>query len=236
MSLLEVKKVIEDDTLSIDVADKYLRIYVADIDWKDSINKLWEMFFKKTSNPENAKALVKKTISCTILLPFTDKTPIPDPPTNLLFWSTKWDQFSKDDWFDNLKKVIKEDIEIANNRNKLISIGVISRIDVSPMTRQAFNWLCEKYLDKKYSNTENIPDIKEKFSNLVKVYGGAIICNMFVSHKSNVEKVFNWRSGYFFEKEIHKVYSLDQIQKIKITELKKINSNNIQKIHNNIGV
>jgi hypothetical protein len=35
----------------------------------------------------------------------------------------------------------------------------------------------------------------------------------------NIEKVLNWRSGYFIEKEIYKVYSLEQILKIKKAEL-----------------
>jgi len=236
MSLDEVRKVVDDGSLSIDVADKYLRIYVANIDWTDSITKLWDMFVKKTKSDVTSKNLVKKAISCTILLPILEKTIIPDPPTNLLFWSTKWEQFSKDDWFDKLVEVIKYDVEIAEKRNKLISLGVISRIDVSPMTRQAYNWLFEKYLTKEGSDSEKTADIKNKFSNLVKVYGGAVICNMFMNHKSNVEKVFNWRSGYFFEREIHNVYTIDQIQKIKMAELNKINSNNIKKIDNNIGV
>lgn len=236
MSLSEMKKVLEEGSLSIDVADKYLRIYVADLDWKDSIVRLWEMFSKKTKDSNLSKNLVKKTISCTILLPILEKTVVPDPPTNLLFWSTKWDKFTKDDWFDKLALVIKEDLEITEKRNNLISLGVLSRVDISPMTRQAFNWLFEKYLSKEESNQEKLADIKNNFLNLVKVYGGAVICNMFINHKSNIEKVFNWRSGYFFEKEIHKVYSLEQIQKIKLAELNKINSNNIKKIDNNIGV
>ena len=53
---------------------------------------------------------------------------------------------------------------------------------------------------------------------------------MFVKHKSNVNKVFNWRSGYFFEKEIHKVYKIDEILKIKSTELQKLNQKYVKKI------
>lgn len=72
--------------------------------------------------------------------------------------------------------------------------------------------------------------LKVKLSNLVKAYGGAVICNIFINHKSNVDKVFNWRSGYFFEKQIHKVYSIDQIKKIKLAELNKTNSQYIKKV------
>jgi hypothetical protein len=55
---------------------------------------------------------------------------------------------------------------------------------------------------------------------------------MFVNHKKNVNNVFNWRSGYFFEREIHKVYSLQDILKIKNTEIEKTNSKYIKKISN----
>jgi hypothetical protein len=53
---------------------------------------------------------------------------------------------------------------------------------------------------------------------------------MFVKHKNNISKVFNWRSGYFFEKEIHKVYKIDEIIKIKNTELQKLNQKYVKKI------
>jgi len=79
-------------------------------------------------------------------------------------------------------------------------------------------------------NEDNAKELEIKFFNLVKAYGGAIICNMFVKHKSNVNKVFNWRSGYFFEKEIHKVYKIDEIIKIKSTELQKLNQKYVKKI------
>jgi len=45
-----------------------------------------------------------------------------------------------------------------------------------------------------------------------------------------LEKVINWRSGYFFEKQIHKIYSVDKIIKIKNMEFTKTNSNYIKKI------
>jgi hypothetical protein len=67
------------------------------------------------------------------------------------------------------------------------------------------------------------------------VYGGAVICNVFVNYKLNIDKVFNWRSGYFFEKEIHKIYSFDQIEKIKLSEINKINSKHIKLIEQTTG-
>jgi hypothetical protein len=77
---------------------------------------------------------------------------------------------------------------------------------------------------------DNKENLVNKFSNLVRAYGGAIICNMFVNHKMNIDKILNWRSGYFFEKEIYKVYSVEQIVKIKNSELNKTNSQYVKKI------
>ena len=77
----------------------------------------------------------------------------------------------------------------------------------------------------------SVPEpLKNKLSNLVKAYGGATICNMFVNHKLNIDKVLNWRSGYFFEKQIYKVYSFEQISKIKTAELNKTNQKYIKKV------
>jgi hypothetical protein len=50
-----------------------------------------------------------------------------------------------------------------------------------------------------------------------------------------VDKVFNWRSGYFFEKQIHKVYSVEQIKKIKLAELAKTSNKYIKTIEINTG-
>jgi hypothetical protein len=127
---------------------------------------------------------------------------------------------------------VKKDIEIIENRNKIIVLGVIDPIDISPLTRQAFNWLYDQAKASNVIDKDNAEDIKLKFSNLVKAYGGAVICNMFVKHKKNIQDVFNWRSGYFFEREIHKVYSLDSLIKIKTTELQKVNQNYVKRINN----
>ena len=71
--------------------------------------------------------------------------------------------------------------------------------------------------------------VTKKLKNLVSIYGGAVISSIFVSHKNAIEKVTNWRSGYFFEKEIYKIYSLDKIMKIKNMEFTKTNTNYIIK-------
>jgi len=231
-----MESVIANDSLSFDLAQKYLNLYVADIGWATHIETLWNQSKKKFKNDNEAKAHLKKAISCASMLPYIEKTLIPTPPEQLLFWCTAWKQFTENDWFSILKDVIKKDIEISYNRNRLIEYGIIDPIDFSPMTRQAYNWLYQKADEENILSETNSADIKNKFSNIVRVYGGVTVCNMFINHKLNINKVFNWRSGYFFEKEIYKVYDIDQLIKIKTTELSKINSSYIKKNVQKTGV
>jgi hypothetical protein len=51
-----------------------------------------------------------------------------------------------------------------------------------------------------------------------------------MNHENVIKNMFNWRSGYFFEREIHKIYTTDQILKIKNLELQKANQNYVKKI------
>jgi len=229
MNASEVRQAIEDKSLSISVADKYLKLYVANIEWEQHIASLWNNALKKYGNDTVAKDHVKKAIACATILPLVEKTTIPDPPSNLLFWCTGWKQFNEQDWFDIFISVLKEDVLISEKRNKIIKTGIIDPIDVSPLTRQAFNWLYEKAQEENLDE-ELRKQLKDKLANIVKAYGGAVICNIFTKYKKNVEDVMNWRSGYFFEKQIHKVYTIDEIIKIKTVEINKMNSNYIKKV------
>lgn len=228
MLIEDLQKVINEDTLPTDVADAYLKIYVADIDWKVHIGKFWGNTKSKLKTEEEAKLHIKKTIACTTLLPYYDKTIIPDPPQNLLFWIPTWNQFNEKEWLDLYKKMIRSDIEIRKNRKQMLSCGVIDSIDYVPLTRQAFNWLYNKAEESNCITEDNKKDLIKKFQNLVKIYGGAIICNVFAKHESNVSKVVNWRSGYFIEKEIYKIYTVEQMKKIKQTEISKIDPKHIK--------
>lgn len=228
MQISEVVNAVETNSMSVDLADKYLKLYVADIDWRPHIAALWSNASKKYSDEVQIKDYVKRAISCTTILPLVEKTQIPDPPSNLLFWCTGWKQFNENDWFDLFLSVLREDIKIQENRNKVIEIGVIERVDVSPITRQAYNWLYERVLEDKSVSEDSLNDIKAKMINLVRAYGGASICNVFVKYKNHVDKIMNWRSGYFFEKELHKIYNVDQLIKIKSAELSKTNSKYIK--------
>jgi len=230
MYLDALEKVINEDTIPFDTAEKYLTLFLGKSDWDNHIKRLWKISGSKGFTEEERKSFVKKTISCATMLPASDGTTIPTPPEKLLFWCTAWLQFNEKNWFQLFKENVKEDIKIIKDRNQIIMLGVVDPIDVSPLTRQAFNWLYNRAKEASDLNEDNAKELEVKFFNLVKAYGGAVICNMFVKHKNNVNKVFNWRSGYFFEKEIHKVYKLDEIIKIKTTELQKLNQKYVKKI------
>lgn len=231
MSLDGLMKVVNEDTIPLDIAEKYLNLFLGKADWKTNIKKLWSITEKKGWDDEARKLFVKKAIACATLIPKSDGTTIPSPPEKLLFWCTAWNQFNEKDWFDMYKKNAKEDINITENRIKIIKLGVIEPVDVSPLNRQAFNWLYEKAKDTANLSSDELKELESKLFNLVKAYGGAVVCNMFVNHKSNIQNVFNWRSGYFFEKEIYKVYKLEDIIKIKSAEIKKTNPKYIKRIN-----
>lgn len=231
MSILDNVNLVDNSVLSLELADKYLKIYVADIDWKPHIAQLWNNSLKKNGNEIVAKDYIKRAISCATILPLVEKTQIPDPPSNLLFWCTRWKQFEQDDWFELLRSIVKEDIEIVKKRNKLLSLGIIDPIDILPINRQAFNWLYEKITSEESLSDSQISDAKVKVSNLIRAYGGAVICYMFMKHQHSVDTVLNWRTGYFFEKKIHLEYNLDQIIKIKKTELSKVNQKYVKNIN-----
>lgn len=224
MLITSLEKVVNEGVISTEIADSYLRIYVADIDWNPHLSKLWSNTKNKIKDEDQSKIHIKKVIACTTLLPYYDKTVIPENPQNLLFWSPTWNQFNEKDWLSLYREVVKKDIEIRGNRRKIVSYGIVEAIDYLPLTRQAFNWLYAKAEGEGCVSDSNKQEIIKKFQNLVKVYGGAIICNMFSKYESNIGKVLNWRTGYFIEKEIYKVYSLDQIIKIKQTEISKIDT------------
>lgn len=233
MNIQDLEKVVKENVISLDVADMYLKIYVADIDWRPHISQLYINAKNKMSDELEIKNHIKKAISCTTLAPSYNKSIITDPPHNLLFWLPTWRQFDEKDWFDLYKKMITEDIDIRKNRKLMLSYGVIDSIDYVPMTRQAFNWLYSKAEENYCINQENKKDLIKKFENLIKIYGGAIICNVFSKYDNNISKVLNWRSGYFIEKEIYKIYTKEQMSKIKQLEMSKIDSKYIKSIVKN---
>lgn len=225
----EAKKVLEDNQLTRPVAEKLLTLYVADIEWWPHIERLYLHLLRKNSNKEEAAKLVRRSIAFTILLPAFDRTFRIDTenPQNMLFRGVRFDQFNDKDWFEELKKVVRKNQEITQYRRQALSLGVIDPIDYQPYTRQAFKWLCG---EAEQSGVELTPELKNKFRQLVMAYGGAVVSYIFENHKDAVRKVTNWRSGYFFERTIFDVYSIEQVLKIKKTEMQKTNQKWIRQI------
>lgn len=229
----ELRKVIEQNKLPVVVADKYLSLYVGSADWEKHIMKLHTDFNKRYGGDVEAVGLqMKRAIACATLLPREDRsTQIdPDNPQNLLFRCPSWSQFNEKNWFDLFKKVVARDIEIQQWRNEALSLGVIDPIEYQPYCRQAFNWLYGKADETGAINDENKEEMARKFRNIVWAYGGAVISYVFTKHESELKKVLNWRSGYFFERVIFDVYSKDQVLKIKKAELDKTNNKLVKSI------
>jgi hypothetical protein len=225
-----MEQLLTTNSLSVELAEKYLTLYLGDAQWQEKISQLWSVQSKKLGE-EKAKEFVKKSVACACLSPVINKSAIPEENHVLLFWVSGWPQFNERDWFSLFKDVVKNDIQVEKNRSIILNEGIFEHIDIPPLTRQAFNWLYEKLEKESFVSEERKNEAVTKMKNLVRIYGGAVICNLFTNYSLNIDKVLNWRSGYFIEKEIHKVYSVEQIIKIKKAEMLKTNSNYIKKVN-----
>lgn len=217
----DYNKLVKDGRITREVAQTLLSLYVAEIDWWPHVVTLHGRFQRKYGDVD-ANEMIKKAIAFTILLPAFDRSAKIDDenPQNLLFWGITYHQFGQRDWFAALQKVAKEDRQILDWRREVLQLGIIDPIDYQPYTRQAFSWLCDKVTDSGIELTE---ELKGKYRKLVMAYGGSVVSYVFEKHGGKVKKVVNWRSPYFFERQIYKAYDLDQIIRIKQTELRKTN-------------
>lgn len=227
MSIQLLEQFVVNNSLTVELADKYLKLYLGESDWPEKLAQLWSVQKKKIGE-DKAKEFIKKSVACACLSPIVNKSAIPEEKHVLLFWVSGWPQFNERDWLSLFKDTIKTDIQIEKNRVLIFREGIFDHIDIPPLTRQAYNWLYERLDKESFSSQDKKEEAVTKMKNLIKIYGGAVVCNLFTNYSSNVEKVLNWRSGYFVEKEIHKIYSTEQIIKIKKTEIQKTNSNYVK--------
>lgn len=213
-----------------DKAVQYLKIYNADIEWLDYIGELYALLLRKTKSEIEAKQRVKQHISFTILAPMEDPSIIKEPYHRLLFGCSSFARFNDKDWESELRSIWEHDAKIEKYRNQLLSMGIIHPIEYVPMTRQALNWLMERVEDNQAKDS-----VRMKMQNLVFAYGGATICNIFLKpeYQTKINKIPNWRTGYFFERLIYEVYKPDQMLKIKEHELNKVDSKLVKKIRIN---
>jgi len=229
MSIQLLEQFVTNNALTVELADKYLTLYLGESDWPEKLAQLWSVQKKKLGE-DKAKEFIKKSVACACLSPVINKSAIPEEKHVLLFWVSGWPQFNERDWLSLFKDTIKTDMQIEKNRALILKEGIFDHIDIPPLTRQAYNWLYERLDKESFSSQDKKEEAVTKMKNLIKIYGGAVVCNLFTNYSSNVEKVLNWRSGYFVEKEIHKIYTTEQIIKIKKAEMQKTNSNYVKTI------
>lgn len=222
----------QNQEITKEIAIKYLNLYVGESDWGRHIDALWFRLLKRHGE-EAAKTLLKKTIACATLLPVYDRTKIPDNPENLLFWCPSYQQFNDEDWTSKFLAVIQRDEEIESWRLDCQRLGVVYPIVYAPWPRQAFNWLFKAAEESGHVNDSNKNLIEKRFERLVLTYGGLVICHIFQKEEYKIKKkVLNWRTGYFFERLIFEIYSIDQVLKIKKQELLKTNKTLVKQIQN----
>ena len=222
----------EKQNITKEIAVKYLNLYVGDSDWSKHIDTLWARLSKKHDETQ-AKILLKKTIACATMLPVYDRTKIPDNPENLLFWCPTYQQFSETDWTEIFLDIVNKDEQIESWRLECQRLGVVYPIVYAPWPRQAFNWLFKAAEESGQVTDENREQVEKRFERLVLTYGGLVICHIFQKEEYKIKKkVLNWRTGYFFERLIFDIYTIDQVLKIKKQELLKTNKTLVKQIQN----
>ena len=216
--------VVEDGVISSEVAVRYLSLYLGESNWPKHIMTIWRRRLKGSSE-DQAKDYMRNLISFVVCLSEKDESKLTDPPENFLFWAQKYDELYEEDWFSKFQSIVKKDVEILKAQKSLISLGYIDPIEYCPTTRQAFNWLFER--------TDMSTEAKNVYETFVKIYGGTAIISVFNDDKSRsaVARNHRWRRPYFFERLVHQVYNLDQLMKIKTSELKKANETLVHSLH-----
>lgn len=217
----EVREVLKEGKLHL-VAPRYLNLYVGHADWVKELNILKNKIYKKSLKEEiSFQEALREVVSCAILLPAADRSIQidKDHPENHLHRIPYFQQLSQKNWFELFRKTFQQDVNIDTWRAQALGLGIVTHLDLAPITRQALNWLCTKANE----NNDMRPDTVERFKNLVSTYGGTVICNIFSKHQPTLKKVLNWKTGYFFERNIFNVYQPEQVFKIKRAELEKTN-------------
>lgn len=196
-------------------AEKYLSLYVADVEWGPILQDLRSM----NISPEEKW----KRMAFVIMLPTYEQNAFKNTDMKNIFnWCFKWQQYNSRSWIDELKDVYLKDKKIEPIRNKCLDLGIIYPLHYNPITRQAFNWLMSKAEENKLTIDSTVSS--EKLQNLVHVYGGKVVCGVFEKPEwsTKIDRMPHWRSGYFFERLIHEVYTENQILEIKAHEINKL--------------
>lgn len=228
METSQLKEFVDEGKLSV-IVENYLSIFVDEIDWSKQLSDAWD----KVKNKPNALETYRNVLSFAILLPAIDRTVHIDTDGYLYRCAVNYykAQFDDRNWAEYLRdKVVKRDIEINEWRTQAISLGVIDPIEYQPYTREAFNRMYERAEYTKALTDTNKTDISRRLKNVVMAYGGAVVTNLFTRHMESVDKIVNWRTGYFVERKIFDVYTPEQVLKIKKKELDGTNDKLVKKI------
>lgn len=228
----DVNRFINDGVLRPAIYEPLLNIYVAKLDNGEWINHAKDLNrrLSRQSNQSAANEMTRRVIAFTILLPSVEPSFKADShsPQRILFGAEKFSNFSSRDWVADLKKVVKQNQQISLWRKDILLLGVVDPIEHKPDTRQAYKWLCD---EAEKAEVELTDELRNKFRQLVMVYGGTVVSNIFTNHRKQIgNKVTNWRSGYFFERLIFMTYSIDQIMRMKRAELEKANPKLIKQV------
>lgn len=229
-----MRKFADGGNLDKELALQYLTLFIGNDDWEEHVPSLFAKY-QKNNSKEEALEKFRQHLSYAILLPTIERHLKIDEPRRLLFGANKFDGFEGTDWYEKLRKVVKKDVAIHEVKMKAIGLGIIDPIELSPYTRQAFNWLIDKAKETGALQKDNEADVAKSMRNIVYRYGGMVVSNFFTRHQDKVEKVVNWRTGYFVERSLFLAYpNAETMLKIKQAEINESPSKLIKKI--NVGV
>lgn len=218
----DLEKFINEDTLTKDVVYHYLKLYVGESNWDAQILSLKKVLSRQYKDDAALIKAMRNALCMAILMPaFFRSSAIGDLSDYLVRCGNGYynDKLKSKDWSDELKKVVKRDIEIDKFRREALVLGVIDPIEYQPYCRQAYNWLYQKAEETGCITPDTKDNISKSMEKLVHRYGGMVISNMFTRHQEKVDKIVNWRTGYFVERAIFNVYKPDEVCKIKQAEI-----------------
>lgn len=220
-----LRQVVDDSVLPAAVAQEYLSIYLAPADWISQLQSMWERTRRTGMSDEECRNDIRNSVAFVALLPTHRRDVDIDRqnPESLFHRASRWRECRERDWFSDLQKVIRRDLDILGWRGRLAALGHVDPLQYAPYCRQAYNWLYERANQDKWVTPDTKAEVVEWCENLVHLYGGVCISNIFLRHEDVVDRVVNWRTGYHFERRIFEIYTLEQAEKIKTAELQKTN-------------
>lgn len=190
----------------------YLSIYYSgEVNWSAQLERL------KVQKKSNA-ALVQKQVAYTILSPYLHHTRPTTPVEALLFVCPKFSDFNDMEWAEELEKVYEEDKALKALREELLALGSIHPVEYHVRSRQGLKWLCEQASEDPTIQVNDKDEVVNRLKNLILIYGPSAVCSLFQRPEMKAQflpKVHNWRSGYFVEKELHRLFSRKELLEMK---------------------